>query len=215
MSDNTLGRTAEEFRAAVRLAAERGNLTASANAAAAPVDIDAIVAAIEGRMGTAVGEAVRREITAQIGEPVDQAVRRALADQAAPSIDPQLVARLEAAAEQLPHGDSDVMLHLRNILPGQMRQEMHQQNQQVMQRFAALEGQVAAVQADNGLGRDLIRVALTGLVVAVIVIGVTIFERQLQNWGRDAIYPLFGISIKEATSTALPAAKAATPREVK
>jgi hypothetical protein len=85
----------------------------------------------------------------------------------------------------------------------------------VMQRFAALEGQVAAVQADNGLGRDLIRVALTGLVVAVIVIGVTIFERQLQNWGRDAIYPLFGISIKEATSTALPAAKAATPREVK
>jgi hypothetical protein len=213
MSDNTLGRTAEEFRAAVRLAAERGNLTASANAAAAPVDIDAIVAAIEGRMGTAVGEAVRREITAQIGEPVDQAVRRALADQAAPSIDPQLVARLEAAAEQLPH--SDVMLHLRNILPGQMRQEMHQQNQQVMQRFAALEGQVAAVQADNGLGRDLIRVALTGLVVAVIVIGVTIFERQLQNWGRDAIYPLFGISIKEATSTALPAAKAATPREVK
>ena len=140
MSDNTLGRTAEEFRAAVRLAAERGNLTASANAAAAPVDIDAIVAAIEGRMGTAVGEAVRREITAQIGEPVDQAVRRALADQAAPSIDPQLVARLEAAAEQLPHGDSDVMLHLRNILPGQMRQEMHQQNQQVMQRFAALEG---------------------------------------------------------------------------
>ena len=42
MSDNTLGRTAEEFRAAVRLAAERGSLTASANAPAATVDVDAV-----------------------------------------------------------------------------------------------------------------------------------------------------------------------------
>jgi hypothetical protein len=199
MSDNTLGRTAEEFRAAVRLAAERGSLTASANAPAATVDVDAVAAAVEARMGAAVGEAVRRE----------------MAEHTAPPIDPQLVARLEAAAEQLPQDDSDVMLHLRNILPGQMRQELHAQNQHVMQRIAALETQLAAVQSDNGLGRDLIRVALTGLAVAIIIIGVTIFERQLQNWGRDAIYPLFGVSIKEASSTALPAAKASAPREVK
>jgi hypothetical protein len=206
MAENTLGQTAAEFRAAVRRATERGPLGAASPAPA--IDADAIAGAVEAR----VSEAVRREVAEQVAGPVDRAIRGALADQGPSTIDPQLIARLEAAAAQMPQGDSDVMLHLRNILPGQMRQEMHQQNQHVMQRLEALEAQLAAVQADNGLGRDLIRIALTGIVVAVVVVGVTVFQRQIQEWGRDTIYPMFGISIKEASSARPPVAAPAAVR---
>jgi hypothetical protein len=209
MANNTLGQTAQEFRAAVRQATERNQM--APQQAAPPVDANAIAAAVEAR----VADTVRREISQQVGAPVDRAVRSALAEQMAPPIDPALVARLESAAKQLPQGDDEVLLHLRNILPGQMRQEMHQQNQQLLQRMAMLEEQLDAVQADNGLGRDLVRLALTGLVVAVIVIFVAIFERQLQNWGRDAIYPIFGVSIKEVPAATPPSAMQTAPRQVK
>ncbi len=188
MANNTLGQTAQEFRAAVRQATERNQM--APQQAAPPVDANAIAAAVEAR----VADTVRREISQQVGA---------------------LVARLESAAKQLPQGDDEVLLHLRNILPGQMRQEMHQQNQQLLQRMAMLEEQLDAVQADNGLGRDLVRLALTGLVVAVIAIFVAIFERQLQNWGRDAIYPIFGVSIKEAPAATPPSAMQTAPRQVK
>jgi hypothetical protein len=208
MANDTLGQTAQEFRAAVRQAAERNQL---APAAAPAVDANAIAAAVDARVATT----VQREISQQVGSTVDRAVKRALAEQMTPPIDPALVARLEAAAGQMPQGDDEVLLHLRNILPGQMRQEMHQQNQQLMQRIAMLEEQLDAVQADNGLGRDLVRLALIGIVVAIIVVFATVFERQLQNWGRDAIYPIFGVSIKEAPAAAPPSATQTAPRQVK
>jgi hypothetical protein len=208
MANDKLGQTAQEFRAAVRQAAERNQL---APAAAPAVDANAIAAAVDARVATT----VQREISQQVGSTVDRAVKRALAEQMTPPIDPALVARLEAAAGQMPQGDDEVLLHLRNILPGQMRQEMHQQNQQLMQRIAMLEEQLDAVQADNGLGRDLVRLALIGIVVAIIVVFATVFERQLQNWGRDAIYPIFGVSIKEAPAAAPPSATQTAPRQVK
>lgn len=220
MADDKLEQTADEFRNLVRQAAERGRLSPAAPSPA--VDADALAAALEARLVPAIATAVetgaaKSDHRPEIADIVRTAVTEAMADNSAPQsqIDPALIARLEAASKNLEEkaGDGDVLLHLRNVLPGQMRQEMHQQNQNILQRIGGLEHQVAAVQADSGWMRDLARALLTGLIVAIVLFFAVIFERQIQDWGRDAVYPLFGIPIKEATPSAPRLANPSAPAE--
>lgn len=211
MADDTLKQTAEQLRAAVEQAKGRGDFAPAGQRGQAPtVDVPALAAAVEAQLSPALTALLRAELDEKVGGTVNDAVSRALAEHPgqAAQIDPELVARLEAAAQKIAtsEGDSDVMLHLRNILPGQIHQDLQVHNQALMHRIAVLEGELAAMQVDLGWGREFFRLALVGLVVAFVMIGVSIFERQIQNWGRDTIYPLFGLSIKEASpSTPRPA----------
>lgn len=183
MTDSPLERTAEEFRTLVRQAAEQGRL--------APAPTPAVDAAeLAATLRAAVADAVAESVAANASGPV--------------SLDPTLIARLEAAADTLSdRSDDDVLLHLRNVLPGQIRQEFQQQAQGLQQRMGGLEQQVAALQADTGWGREIARALLTGAVVAIVLLFAVVFQKQIQDWGRDAIYPLLGITIKEA-STSMP-----------
>jgi len=215
MADDKLEQTADEFRNLVRQAAERGRLGPGATPAA--IDADALAAAVEARLAPAITNAAQAEPGPQFAAIVRTAVAEAMAEQAVEpaQIDPALVTRLEAAAKNLEDkaGNGDVLVHLRNVLPGQMRQEMHQQNQTLLQRIGGLEQQVAAIHADNGWMRDLARSLLTGLVVVIIMFAVVIFDKQIQDWGRDAVYPLLGISIKEATPSTPRFANPSAPAE--
>jgi hypothetical protein len=211
MADDTLKQTAEQLRAAVEQAKGRGDFAPAGQRGQGPaVDVPALAAAVEAQLSPALTALLRAELDEKVGGTVSDAVSRALAEHPSQTaqIDPELVARLETAAQKIAtsEGDSDVMLHLRNILPGQIHQDLQVHNQALMHRIAVLEGELAAMQVDLGWGREFLRLALVGLVVAFVMIGVSIFERQIQNWGRDTIYPLFGISIKEASpSTPRPA----------
>lgn len=215
MAESKLEQTADEFRNMVRQAAERGQLGPAASGPT--VDADALAAAVEARLAPALANAVKTDSGEQTAALIRTAVGEAMAEHAAASaqIDPELVNRLEQAANTLQEkaGDGDVLLHLRNVLPGQIRQELLQQNQSLGKRLASMEQQLAAIRADNGWTRDIARALLTGLVVAIVLIATVIFEKQLQNWGRDAIYPLVGISIKEATPAAPRLANPTVPAE--
>ena len=177
MAESKLEQTAEEFRTLVRQAAESGRL--SQPAPAAPIDTDALTATVR------------------------FAVARAMAEHAPTptELDSALIARLEAASERLAEkaGDGDVLQHLRNVLPGQIHQEIQQQAQVTQQRIVNLEHQIAALHAESGWGRELARALLVGVVVALLLLVSVIFQKQLQDWGRDTVYPVFGIPIKEAT----------------
>ena len=190
MADAKLEQTAEEFRTLVRQAAERGRFSGPASPAVDPENLNAIVRA---------------------------AVADALAANPPPAagLDPALVERLEAASQTMGEkaGDGDVLLHLRNVLPGQIRQELQQQAQPTQQRLAGLEQRVAALHADSGWGREIARALLVGVVVAIVVLFSVIFEKQIQEWGRDTIYPLAGIPIKEASPRAPRQASPSTPQE--
>ncbi len=220
MADEKLEQTADKFRRAVQQAAEHGRLKPAGVADAgstAPVDPDAIVAALDARLSETLTAAVRQEIGVAVAAAVRESVADALAQQPsadAAAIDPDLIVRLEAAAERIAEkDDGDVLLHLRNILPGQIRQELHQQNQTTVQRLSTIEAELDAIQANNGVGWQLLRLALIGLVVFIIAVFVAIFEKQLQNWGRDSIYPLLGLSIKEASPSSPRSASPAAPQE--
>lgn len=190
MADAKLEQTAEEFRTLVRQAAERGRFAGPASPAVDPENLNAIVRA---------------------------AVADALAANPPPAagLDPALVERLEEASQTMGEkaGDGDVLLHLRNVLPGQIRQELQQQAQPTQQRLAGLEQRVAALHADSGWGREIARALLVGVVVAIVVLFSVIFEKQIQEWGRDTIYPLAGIPIKEASPRAPRQASPSTPQE--
>lgn len=189
MADSKLEQSAEEFRNLIRQASERGQLAPAAPA----IDPDALAAAVR----TAVAEAMAEQ-----------------APQTAP-LDPALIERLEAAVRDAAErtGDSDVLLHLRNVLPGQFRQDLQQHTQATQQRIAGLEQEIAALRAANGWGRDIARAVLTGIVVGVLLLFSVVFEKQVQDWGRDTLYPLFGVPIKEAMPSTPRQANPAAPQE--
>ncbi len=215
MAESKLEQTADEFRNLVRQAAERGRLGPAASGSG--VDPDALAAAVEARLAPALANAVKTDPGPETAAMIRTAVAEAMAENAVPAaqIDPALVSRLETAAKHLEDkaGDGDVLLHLRNVLPGQMRQELLQQNQALLKRIGSLEQQMAAARSDNGWGRDILRALLTGLVVAIVLMATVIFEKQMQDWGRNTIYPLVGISIKEATPSVPRLANPAAPAE--
>lgn len=215
MAESKLEQTADEFRNLVRQAAERGRLGPAAPAAG--VDADALAAAVEARLASGLANAAKADSGPATAAVIRAAVAEAMAENAVPpaQIDPALVGRLEVAAQNLEKkaGEDDVLLHLRNVLPGQMRQELLQHNQALLKRLGAMELQLGAIRADNGWTRDVARALLTGLIVAIVLIATVIFEKQLQNWGRDTIYPLVGISIKEATPSAPRLVSPAAPAE--
>lgn len=217
MADNKLEQTADEFRSLVRQAAEQGRLNPAGEHPG--IDADAVAAAVEARLVPAITAATSAEPNPEIAAMVRSAVAEAMAEHAPPSaqIDPALVQQLEAAAKSLDEkaGSGDVLMHLRNVLPGQMRQEMHQQSQNILQRIGGLEYQVAALHADNSWSRELARALLTGIVVAIVLFFAVIFERQIQDWGRDSVYPLFGISIKEAVPSTPRLANPSPPTETR
>lgn len=242
MSDKPLRETADEFRAMIKEAEASGalrNMASGNSAAPAAVDPDVVAQAVRAAMEASLVPAVKAAVADAMKDAMPDAMQNTAGDAPAISqealeaavrdaiasawqehtppefrIDPELVSRLEGAVSAVTDSNNDVLVHMRTVLPGQLRQEITQQGQQLSQRLASLEQQVANLETSSGIGRRIGQLAAIGLVVAAIVVTATVFERPLRRWGQDNLFPAFGMGPSEARpARSVPTATEATPSE--
>lgn len=211
MAKDPLDDKAQEFRDVVRARlAERpqgGRAAALAAPAGQPAAIDR--QAIERALAEALKERLGPEIRAAVGP----AVTAALAEHGTTvggTVDPGAVSEtVEAAVANVIESQGDILVHLRNVLPGQVAQELQQHQRHHDARLAELEDAIRRVEAAGSGGRALRRGLLTVLAVALVMVAITIFDRQIRTWGRQTIYPMLGLTV----SAVQPTVPTATPTE--
>ena len=209
MVNNPLDDKAQEFRNVVRAyltGQKQGGLAPAGGTDTAPIDR----ATLEEALIEALKEHVEREIRAA----VVPAVAAAIAEHGS-RIDGEVASAaisrtVESAMASVVESQNDILVHLRNVLPGQIQRELRQHQRAHDARLAALEEVVNRLAASGGGARMLRRGLLVVLAVALVMVAVTIFERPIRFWGRQTLYPLFGLTVSELRPT-LPQVQQAPP----
>lgn len=143
------------------------------------------------------GEASR--VRQALEETVEAAITKAMAEnRGAGGTDGEMIVRLDELSARLTQRDADLTLELRNVLPGRIRQELHEQLRLTNDRLNTLEATLATRSSGPGWLARLASAIVFAVVAGLIMAAAIIFERPLRNWGQDNLFPLVGVSIGEA-----------------